>query len=128
MKKRSIYYTQQKFVLKILETENTMFTSFSGDAARVRRLLCFPKEDNDSAATATESTSISTTHMQLMLDMFVSYRVLDMLALVEGVPGLVSVERQMRSSDLRCVERTVSFNNLFPVVLDIFFEGVASHE
>jgi len=63
-----------------------------------------------------------------MLDIFVSYRILDLLALVESIPGLVSVERHIRSPDLRCVERTVSSNNLFPVAVDAFFEGVASPE
>ena len=85
----------------------------------MRQLLCFTDEVEDPAA---ENTSISTTHMQRMLDMFVSYRVLDLLALVEEVPGLLSVKRRMRSPDLGRIEKTVGSNNLFAMAFDrVFF-------
>jgi hypothetical protein len=129
MKKPSIYYPQQKFVLKILDTEATILSALSQDAASVRRLLSFADAVKDSTAAAPKSASISTTHTQRITDIFVSYRVLDRLALLEGIPGLGSVDSQTRSSDLRCVERTVRSNHLFSVAPDVFFfEGVASHE
>ena len=92
--------------MQLTEVEERIFTSFSQDAMGLRRLLSFGNEVKD-------AHNGSTAHgIHRMLDLFVAYRVLDLLALTEGIPILVSVRRQMKLPNLGCPQKSVCLNNL----------------
>jgi hypothetical protein len=53
----------------------------------------------------------SRTHMHQMFEMFIPYRVLDLLAMVEGIPGLVAVPKHIKMANLGIMAKTVGFNH-----------------
>jgi hypothetical protein len=92
--------------VQLIQFENNIFTSFSQDAMAVRQLLSLDKE------TDTGMDCSAGTHVYQMLEMFVFYRVLDLLAVVEGIAGLVSVPKQIKLANLGPMEKIVCFDNL----------------
>lgn len=88
-----------------MHDEHKIFTSFSHDAMAVRQLLCYA----DEADGALVSGMSSGTHRQRMLDLFVSYRVLDLLAQVKGIAGLPAVPNHLKAGNLGYMNKLVCF-------------------
>jgi hypothetical protein len=72
----------------------------------VRQLLYLDKEANASVDLT------SGAHMHQVLEMFVAYRVLDLLAVVEGIPSPVAIPKQIKAKNLGCMEKHVCFDHL----------------
>jgi hypothetical protein len=103
--KQSFYHSSQKFILRVIEVEHEIFTSFNQDAMGVRRLLSFGDQVD-------ENRDKLKTHMHRLFEMFVSYRVLDLLTLVEGIPCLVAFPKQVKLPNLGPhIDKNVRYND-----------------
>ena len=100
-----LYRTGPKFITQLLLFEDKIFTSFSHDALAARQLLCMGKNISKDVDITSRS------HMHQMFQMFIPYRVLDLLALVEGIPGLVVAPKQIKMANLGLTDKTVCFNH-----------------
>jgi hypothetical protein len=90
-----------------MESENDVFTSYNQDAIGMRQLLYF----RDQGDQHLDNNSSVKGHMHQLFEMFVSYRILDLLALVEGIPCLKSFPRQIKLPNLGHAEKNVSYTD-----------------
>lgn len=98
-------FSFQTFMAQLEQFEDKFFTSFSREAVGVRQLLCYDNEDNDASA-ITEGSK------HRMVELFVSYRLLDLLARQKGISGLVPVPPQGNNGNLGIAGSSVStFDN-----------------
>ena len=74
----------------------------------VRQLLQLNDEADDNPGLQISSG----THRQQMVELFVAYRILDLLALAKGIPGLAAVPSHQRAENLGIVDKPVSLNSL----------------
>ena len=85
--------------------EEIFFTSFSREAVGIRQLLGYDDEAKDTSA-------ITDGIRHHMVEIFVSYRVLDLLAREKGITGLVQVPSHRRNGNLWIVGGIVCINDL----------------
>lgn len=85
--------------------ENDIFTLQTREAVGVRQLLSFDGDADNRSATS-EGNKL------LMAELFVSYRVLDLLVQEKGITGLLKVPSHRKIGDLGVPPKTVSLNNL----------------
>jgi hypothetical protein len=92
-------------VAQLERFEEIFFTSFSREAVGIRQLLCYDDEAQDMFA-------ITEGNRHQMVEIFVSYRVLDLLAREKGITGLVQVPSHCRNGNLWIVGSIVCINDL----------------
>lgn len=85
--------------------EADFFTSFSREAVGVRQLLCYDNEDDDGSA-------VTEANKHKMVELFMSYRVLDLLAREKGIAGLVPVPSHLKNANLGIAANVVCINEL----------------
>lgn len=90
-----------------MEAENEVFTSFDHDAIGIRRALSFGNQVDDDL----DSGYLSRGSMHRLFEMFVSYRILDLIALVQSIPCLYSFPRQIKLPNLGHIEKNVCYND-----------------
>jgi hypothetical protein len=98
-------FSFQTFMGPLEQFEDKLFSLFTREAVGVRQLLCYDNEDNDASA-ITEGSK------HRMVELFVSYRLLDLLARQKGISGLVPVPSQGKNGNLGI---TGSFVSIFDI-------------
>jgi hypothetical protein len=95
--------------MQLTHFESTkVFGCFSHEAMAVRQLLQLNDEADDDPGLRISCG----THRQQMVELFIAYRILDLLALTKGIPGLAAVPSHRRAENLGVVEKLVSLNSL----------------
>lgn len=85
--------------------EEKFYTSFSREAVGVRQLLHYNNE-------AIDTSAITEVNKQQMIELFVSYRILDLYAREKGVGGLLPVPSQLKNENLGIIGGIVRINEL----------------
>jgi hypothetical protein len=96
--------------------EEKLFTSFSREAVGVRQRLCYNDEADDTSV-------ITEANKHWMVEIFVSYRILDLLARENGIAGLVPVPSHLKIENLGIVPGIVRINDLKGTFIDSFLKG-----
>lgn len=92
--------------MQLTHFESTkLFGSFSHEAMAMRQLL----QLNDDNPDLQLSSGIQ---RQQMVELIIAYRILDLLALTNGISGLAAVPNHRRAQNLGVVDKPVSFNSL----------------
>lgn len=91
----------------------------------VRQLL----QLNDEADNHLDPQISSGTHRQQVVELFIAYRILDLLALTKGIPGLAEVPSHRRAENLGITDKLVSFNSLasYGFSFQLTFAGLETH-
>ena len=85
----------------------------------VRQLLGLDDEADDHPSLQISSG----THRQQMLELFIGYRILDLLAVNKGVPGLAAVPSHQRAENLGIADKLVSLNT-HQFLFQLIFAGL----
>ena len=83
----------------------------------VQELLRLENSSNESIELA------SVVHKQQMFDLFASYCILDLLAMVEGIPGLIAILKSIKQKDLGDLANRVHFENSMKEIFDFLLKG-----
>lgn len=90
---------------RLESSEKDIFTSFTRQAIAIRQLLQYDGDTEDRIAI----TDANKVHMA---ELFLSYRVLDLLAREKGIPGPFTVPAYHKSGHTKFPSKTVSLGNL----------------
>jgi hypothetical protein len=95
----------QTFAAQLQQFENKLFSSLTRDAVGMRQLLYY---DSD----ADNNFAVTDGNKSLMVELFVTYRVLDLLAREKGITGLAAVPSHFKNSNLGVPPKVVSLQDL----------------